>query len=56
MAARAAFAENRQERFLLPDASLWGGRAMTQDKLLLTAMIAFTSVVSGLLTYLALTF
>jgi hypothetical protein len=29
---------------------------MTQDKLLLTAMIAFTSVVSGLLTYLALTF
>ena len=31
-------------------------RAMTQDKLLLTAMIAFTSVVSGVLAYMALTF
>jgi hypothetical protein len=34
MAARAAFAENRQEGFLFPDDSLWGGRAMTQDKLI----------------------
>ena len=39
----------------LPGAFAMGSRAMTQDSLLLTATIAWTAVVSGVLAYMALT-
>ena len=36
------------------DASVWSFAMMTQDSLILTASIAWTAIVAGLLAYLAL--